>query len=80
MREREAGDLAGTTSPADLEARGIFSHQLLVRRNFVASGSGTQSHLVLVFPGGTGRIFFWISHSSKEEPWLVLFAQVKTYF
>jgi hypothetical protein len=79
MREREAGDLAGTTSPADLEARGILSHQLLVKRNFVrirfwysvTPGSGISR--------GTGRIFFWISHSSKEEPWLVLFTQVKTY-
>jgi hypothetical protein len=30
--------------PADLETRGILSHQFLVKRDFVALGSGRQSH------------------------------------
>jgi hypothetical protein len=37
--------------PADLEARGILSRQFVVRRDFVALGSGTQSHQVRVIPG-----------------------------
>jgi hypothetical protein len=50
------------TIPADPEARGILSHQLLVKRDFVALGSGTQSHQLLVFPGKSVASTSGISH------------------
>jgi hypothetical protein len=37
--------------PADLETPGILSHQFSIKRDFVALGTGTQSHQVRAFPG-----------------------------
>ena len=51
--ERADSLLSSAARPSLLtpEARGILSHQLLVKRDFVALGSGTHSHQVLVFSG-----------------------------
>ena len=53
--------------PADREASGILSHQLLVKRYFVALEPVTQSHQVLVFPGEPVASTSGISQCGMEQ-------------